>query len=86
MVSSDHPKSRKEPSIQSHQQQQQSEETKPPRAPRSFCGRFLGFMKQAWTGVKFALGKEYNLLRSLKFCNTICVYLFHRRISEDIVC
>jgi len=72
MVSSDHPKPRKDTTrhqqqqqAQQQQQQQQSQEGGAGQPPRSFCGRFLGFMKQAWTGVKFALGKTQMTLNNM---------------------
>ncbi|OXA45505.1 Kv channel-interacting protein 1 [Folsomia candida] len=63
MVSSDHtPRPRKEPQQQQQQQQHGGEGRS--RSHKSIYGRVVGFMRQAWTGVKFALDPDLDDVES----------------------
>lgn len=38
------------------------EENAPKKPPRPLYRRFFNYVRQAWTGVKFALGNYYNFI------------------------
>lgn len=50
----------------------EEEGTAPKRPPRPLYRRLFNYVRQAWTGVKFALGifLDYGIIPFVHYCNT----------------